>query len=90
MKITVIYLEPFLSLTQKREEEMKLEEGVTINSLANRLSRQYGEEFSKFAGYKDTYPATVFFREGETLNLSRETILKDGDRIVIAMPVGGG
>lgn len=90
MKITIIYFEPFLSLTQKREEEIAIAEGVTINSLANRLSRQYGEEFSKFAGNKDTYPATVFMREGESAYLRRETILKDGDRIIIAMPVGGG
>ncbi|MBI5359665.1 MAG: MoaD/ThiS family protein [Planctomycetes bacterium] len=90
MKITIIYFEPFLSLTQKREEEVTLEEGATINKMASLLARQYGEEFRKFAGHKDTYPATVFFREGETLNLARETILKNGDRIVIAMPVGGG
>ena len=93
IKVTVIYFEPFLSLAQKREEEITLESrsvGTTINHLINQLVKQYGEEFSKFAGQKDTYPATVFLREGETATLKRDTILKDGDRIIIAMPVGGG
>lgn len=90
IKVTVIYFEPFLSLTEKREEEIILEEGATINHLVKHLTRQYQGEFRKFAGQKDTYPATVFIREGENLNLKKDTILKDGDRIMMAMPVGGG
>lgn len=90
MKITIIYFEPFLSLTRIREEEITLKEDTAISGLVDILARKYGEEFGKFAGNKDTYPATVFMREGESAYLGRETLLKDGDRIIIAMPVGGG
>jgi len=90
IKVTVIYFEPFLSLTEKREEEVTLENGATINHLVKHLTKQYEGEFRKFAGQKNTYPATVFLREGENINLKRDTILNDGDRINMAMPVGGG
>ena len=90
IKVTVIYFEPFLSLTEKREEEVTLENGATINHLVKHLTKQYEGEFRKFAGQKNTYPATVFLREGENINLKRDIILNDGDRIIMAMPVGGG
>lgn len=90
IKVTVIYLPPFLLLTEKREEEVSLKKGETINHLTNKLAQKYGEEFRNLAGQGETYPAVVFLKEGKTARLKRDTVLNEGDRIIMAMPVGGG
>jgi len=80
--VTVRYLAVFSSLTGRREEEVKLPEGLKLKDLAERLSRRYGEEFSR---HLSRAMLLVNGRQADP-----DDALGHGDVVVLSYPVGGG
>jgi len=96
LRIKVEYLGHIKNMTSnKREEELNVEEDFTIADLLNLLAKQYGESFRK-AVYepksmevKANYIITV---NGYLLNQLNEieTKLKNGDHVTLLPIVSGG
>ena len=80
--VTVKYLTVFSNLTGRREEEVKLPEGLKLKDLAERLSRRYGGEFSRHMSH------AMLLVNGRQADL--DYMLSHGDIVVLSYPVGGG
>ena len=86
--VTVKYLMVFSQITQKRNEEIPISEGMTLQDLIDVLYAKYGRRFKKAFG-KDLGHRSALI----TINSAvKETsyILKPGDEILISHIVGGG
>lgn len=85
MEVTVVYLTIFPRITGTREEQVALEEGETVNALVSKLVQKHGEEFSRMVGNNRS---VMFIRDGNAIK--HDTVLENGDKIIISLPVGGG
>jgi MoaD family protein len=96
LKIKVEYVGHIKNITSnKREEEIEIEEDATVTDLLMSLSKKYGGPFQraiyepKGADVKSNYIVTV---NGYLLNQLKglETKLKDGDHVALMPIVSGG
>jgi molybdopterin synthase sulfur carrier subunit len=94
MKVTVKFFTTLREITDKREEEIKFSNDLTVGELLEQLSKKHGR---KFMGYIYDKKGNVqsylqFLVNGRSITTLEgfKTKLKEGDRVAIIPPVGGG
>ncbi len=94
MKITVKFFTTLREITSKGEEEILLPSVVTMGELLSHLSKKYGSQFTDYVhdekGNVRSYLQFLINGRSITTLEGFETKLKNGDRVAIIPPVGGG
>jgi len=76
-----------------RKQVIELDEGATVGTLSNRLAESAGLRRQGYLGnYKVGGDDLAILVNGRNIHLldSVETVLKDGDEVVILPPTAGG
>jgi len=94
MRVTVKFFTALREILGKREEVLEFSKGTTIKELLKHLSESYGQAFEEYI-YNERGRAKShlqFLINGKSITTLKgfETKLKDGDKIAIIPPVGGG
>ncbi len=94
MKVAVRFFTVLREITGKREVEIETPNAINIQDVLNHLSKLYGSRFVDYVFDEKGSPRgylqfLVNGRSATTLQ-GFETTLKDGDRVAIIPPVGGG
>ena len=95
MKATVKFFTTLREMTGKREEEIEASDPLlTVKELLNRLSEKYGRKFVDYV-YDEEGKARSYLQflvNGRSITTLQgfETRLRDGDKVAIIPPVGGG
>ena len=94
MKITVRFFTVLRELTGKKEEKLEFSSSVTINELLDYLSKKYGRQFTEYIYNASGKPRGYlqFLVNGKSITTLQDfkTRLKEGDKVAIIPPVGGG
>jgi molybdopterin synthase sulfur carrier subunit len=94
MKVTVKYFTTLREITDKREEEIKFSSDLTVGELLERLSKKHGRRFMDYVydkgGNVQSYLQFLVNGRSVTTLEGFKTKLKEGDRVAIIPPVGGG
>jgi len=78
----------------KSAETLSLHEGATVKDLIDRLVGLYGEQLRGYlydddGGLLDILMFSVNEQDIRSLN-GYDTVLRDGDRVLVMPPIGGG
>jgi len=94
MKVTVKFFTTLREITGKREEELKSSGNLTVDKLLEELSKEYGRRFTNYVydeiGNVRSYLQFLVNGRSITTMQGFETQLKEGDKVAIIPPVGGG
>jgi len=94
MKVTVKFFTTLREITGKREEEITSSGHLTLEKLLKDLSKKYGLRFVNYVydetGNVRSYLQFLVNGRSVTTMQSFNTKLKEGDRVAIIPPVGGG
>lgn len=92
MKVAVRYNASLAEITECREEKFEFKAGTTVQDLLHQIERKHGAEMEIFEkGTNKIKPHVWIFVNGQSVtHLGLETVLKDGDQMVLTPPVGGG
>jgi molybdopterin synthase sulfur carrier subunit len=94
MKVTVKFFTTLREITDKREEEIKSSNDLTVGELMEQLSKKYGRRFMDYVydkkGNVQSYLQFLVNGRSITTREGFKTKLKEGDRVAIIPPVGGG
>jgi molybdopterin synthase sulfur carrier subunit len=94
MKVTVKFFTTLREITDKREEEIKSSKDLTVGELLEQLSKKYGRRFMDYVydkkGNVQSYLQFLVNGRSITTREGFKTKLKEGDRVAIIPPVGGG
>ena len=94
MKVTVKFFTTLREITDKREEEIKSSKELTVGELLEQLSKKYGRRFMDYVydkkGNVQSYLQFLVNGRSITTREGFKTKLKEGDRVAIIPPVGGG
>ncbi|KPV64887.1 MAG: molybdopterin synthase small subunit [Candidatus Bathyarchaeota archaeon BA1] len=94
MKVTVKFFTTLREITGKGEEEIDSPSIITVEALLNHLSKKYGRQFIEYVYDEkgDVRGYLQFLINGKSITTLHgfETGLKEGDRVAIIPPVGGG
>jgi molybdopterin synthase sulfur carrier subunit len=94
MKVTVKFFTTLREITDKREEEIKSSKDLTVGELLEQLSKKYGHRFMDYVydkkGNVQSYLQFLVNGRSITTREGFKTKLKEGDRVAIIPPVGGG
>jgi len=94
MRVTVKFFTALREIVGKREDVLEFSKGTTMKELLKHLSEIYGQAFKEYI-YNERGRAKShlqFLINGKSITTLKgfETKLKDGDKIAIIPPVGGG
>ena len=94
MKVTIKFFTTLREVAGKREERIELSNGTTVEELLRLLSRKYGKGFINYV-YDEKANVRGYLQflvNGKSITTLQgfKTRLKDGDKIAIIPPVGGG
>lgn len=94
MKVTVKYFTTLREITGMREELVEVEEGTTILQLMQKLAEKHGIEFKKYVFDNENTPKDFlqFLIDGQSTTTMKgnDTELREGVKVAIIPPVGGG
>lgn len=94
MRVTVKFFTTLREIVGKREEEFEFSRGTTVKELLKHLSESYGQAFKEYIynerGRVKSYLQFLINGKSITTLKGFETRLKDGDKVAIIPPVGGG
>jgi len=94
MKVTVRFFTYLREITQKREEEIDLPSGGTLEELLRLLSKNYGQQFTDYVFNEKGKVQSRFHLlvNGKSITVPEgfKTKLVEGDKVAIVPPVGGG
>ena len=94
MKVTVKFFTTLREITDKREEEINFSKDFTVGELLEQLSKKYGRSFMAYVydqnGNVQSYLQFLVNGRSITTREGLKTKLKEGDRVAIIPPVGGG
>jgi len=94
MRVTVKFFTALREIVGKKEEEFEFSKGTTVKELLKHLSENYGQAFKEYIytekGRARSYLEFLINGKSITTLKGFETKLKDGDKIAIIPPVGGG
>jgi molybdopterin synthase sulfur carrier subunit len=94
MKVHVKYYAMVRNATGKKEETIELDNGSKVRDLLNIIVNRYGEALRRYlysgeAQRIDYLMITV--NDVNTMSLNKhDTILHDGDTVMLLPPIGGG
>jgi len=94
MKITVKFFTAIREITSKGEEQIELSRVITVKELLDFLSKKYGRPFTDYV-YDEKESVRSYIRfvvNGRSITTLQglKTELKEGDKVAIIPPVGGG
>jgi len=94
MKITVKFFTVLREITGKREEELEFSGSIIIDELLDYFSQKYGRQFTDYVYNTSGKPRGYlqFLVNGKSITTLEgfRTRLKEGDKVAIIPPVGGG
>jgi MoaD family protein len=95
MNVSVRYLVNFSVVTGKKNENVPLQEGATLQDLLNQLIEKYGSTLKKeiLSQTGEIKPHVLILINGRSLDQFRERLhapLSNGDSIIFTFPVTGG
>lgn len=95
MKVTIKFFTTLREMTGKREEEIEISDPLlTVKELLSYLSEKYGRKFVDYVydekGKTRNYLQFLINGRSITTLQGFETRLKEGDKVAIIPPVGGG
>jgi len=94
MKITVKFFTVLREITGKKEERLEFSNPLTINQLLDYLSQTHGRQFTDYVYNANGKPRSYlqFLINGKSITTLEDfkTRLKEGDKVAIIPPVGGG
>ena len=94
MKVVVRFFASVREITRRKEEELEFSHVITLKELLTQLSKIYDEKFTDYLfdgkGNVRSYIQILVNGRGISLLEGFKTKLKDGDKIAIFPPVGGG
>lgn len=94
MEVELRYYAMVRDAAGKRAETLSLPEGATVMDLIDRLVGLYGEQlrgylFDEDGALRDYLIFSVNEQDIRSLD-GYETVLRDGDRVLVMPPIGGG
>ena len=94
MEVELRYYAMVRDAAGKRDETMSLPEGATVMDLINHLIGLYGDRFRGYV-YDDEGRLIDYLmfsvNEVDIRSLNGfDTVLRDGDRVLVMPPIGGG
>ena len=94
MKITVKFFTVLREITGKKEEKLEFSNSITVNALLDQLSQTHGRQFTDYIYDTSGKPRGYlqFLVNGKSITTLEgfKTRLKEGDKVAIIPPVGGG
>ena len=94
MKVKILFFTNLREITRKKEEEIELPNTATIGQLLNHVSEKYGQLFIKYLydekGDARSHLTFLVNRRNATNLQGNKTKLRDGDKVAIIPPIGGG
>jgi MoaD family protein len=94
MEITVSYFTVLRSITEKRQEKIKIEEDSTFEDILAILVKRYGKNFERYvsSGEEKKGLPLVFLLNGQDIWQFNglKTRLHDGDNVALMPPIAGG
>ncbi len=95
MNVSVRYLVNFSVVTGKKNEDILLQEGATLQDLIDQLIEKYGSTLKKeiFSQKGEIKPHILILINGRSLDQYKErlhTPLANGDSLIFTFPVTGG
>jgi len=92
--IAVESLGAIKALIGSREIQVEMPDGARLADLLERLSQQYGPEFNRQVNAGGDWPelrARIFINGRDHFTLQHlDTVLRDGDRVMLLPPMAGG
>ncbi|UCC58075.1 MAG: MoaD family protein [Candidatus Bathyarchaeum sp.] len=94
MKVEVKFFTSLREITDKKVDEVQVQDTITVEGLLTQLSEKYGREFMEYLynekGKVHRYLSILV--NGKSVNILQglNTELKEGDTVAILPPVGGG
>ena len=94
MRINVKFFATLREIVGEWNIELSLPEGTTVDEVLRGLVKQYGERFRNYV-YDEKgviHDYLIFLVNGESISAMKgfETILSEGDSLIILPPIGGG
>ena len=94
MRTSVKFFALLRDIVGSWEIELTIPEGTTIGEALEGLAKRYGKRFREYV-YDEKGGVRghlIFLINGESINALKgfETVLREGDSLVILPPVGGG
>ena len=94
MRINVKFFATLREIVGEWNIELSLPEGTTVDGVLRSLVKQYGERFRNYT-YDEKgviHDYLIFLINGESIYAMKgfETILSEGDSLIILPPIGGG
>ncbi|MHA1786091.1 MAG: MoaD/ThiS family protein [Candidatus Helarchaeota archaeon] len=92
MKIKLKYFAQMAEITNKREEELKFQDGMTLKELISFLVQKYGNNLKNYLLENGTDNVKNFFKiliNGKLMDFQDILLTKDSE-VVIIPPVSGG
>lgn len=81
-------------IVEKWIVNLSMPEGATVGEALQALAKQYGERFRNYVYDEEggVREHLIYLINGESINALRgfETVLREGDSLVILPPIGGG
>ena len=94
MRVTVNFFTSLREITGKKEEEIESPRGITVEEALGHLSKKHGHQFRNYVYDENGKVRShlLFMVNGESITTLQgfKTKLRDGDKVVILTPVGGG
>ena len=94
MKITVKFFTVLREITGKKEGKLEFSNSITMSELLDHLSKKFGRQFTDYVYDTSGKPRGYlqFLVNGKSITTIEgfKTRLKEGDKVAIIPPVGGG
>jgi len=94
VEVTVKFFTTLREITGKKEEKIVLNRDATVKDLLNTLSNKYGKAFVNYVFEKSNAPRPFlqFLIDGVSITTLQDlqTKLRNGCKVAIIPPVGGG
>jgi MoaD family protein len=95
VNVSVRYLVNFSVVTGRKNEDILLQEGATLQDLMDQLIEKYGSTLKKeiFSQTGEIKPHVLILINGRSLDQFKEKLhktLANGDSIIFTFPVTGG
>ncbi len=90
-RVTILLSAMFKEVAGKREVVRELDDGSTLRVLLDKLARDYGRDFNQILDSHSGQVSTdaLVMVNGQSMRKT-DVQIKDGDVVMISVPIGGG